>query len=188
MSDDFALTPRQRAMVDLWEAHLRAEFDDRDVEAAMATMVDEPYVNHVPTLIGGIGRRQLAHFYGKYFIPQNPPDTEMEVISRTVGSDRIVEELIFRCTHTSVIDWLLPGVPPTGRRLEIAVVVVVTFQDGKMHHEHIYWDQASTLVQAGLLNPQGLPVVGVESVRKLCDPNSMPSNELMKRAVADDEL
>ncbi len=188
MNDGSALTPRQQAMVELWEAHLRAEFDDFSLDDTMATMVDEPYVNHVPTLIGGIGRRQLAHFYGKYFIPHMPPDTETEVVSRTVGVDRIVDELIFRCTHTTPLDWLLPGVPPTGRRLAVAIVVVVTFKDGKIHHEHIHWDQASTLVQAGLLDPTGLPVVGSEAAEKLHDPRSVPSNELLKRSVVDEEL
>ena len=188
MVDGDALTPREQALVDIWDAHIRAEFDDRSLDDTMATMVDEPYVNHVPTLIGGIGRRQLAHFYGRYFIPHNPPDTETEVISRTVGQNRIVDELIFRCTHTTPLDWLLPGVPPTGRRLELAIVVVVSFRDGKIHHEHIHWDQASALVQAGLLDPQGLPVVGVEAVRKLCDPQSVPSNKLLKRVVDDGEL
>jgi carboxymethylenebutenolidase len=188
MVDEAALSPRERAMVDAWEAHLRAEFDDRSLDDTMATMVDEPYVNHVPTLIGGIGRRQLAHFYGKYFIPHNPPDTVTELISRTVGRDRIVDELIFCCTHTMPIDWLLPGIAPTGRRLEIPVVVVVTFENGKIHHEHIYWDQASAMVQAGLLDPAGLPVMGDETARKLRDPRSVPSNELLKRVVLDEEL
>jgi carboxymethylenebutenolidase len=188
MSDEVALSPQERALVDVWEAHLRAEFDDRSLHDTMATMVDEPYVNHVPTLIGGIGKRQLAHFYGRYFIPHNPPDTKTEVISRTVGQNRIVDELIFCCTHTTPIDWLLPGVPPTGRRLEVPVVVSVTFENGRIHHEHIYWDQASTLVQAGLLAPGGLPVVGDEAARKLRDPRSVPSNALLKRTVADREL
>ena len=188
MPDEIALSPHEQALVDVWDAHIRAEFDDRSLDDTMATMVDEPYVNHVPTLIGGIGRRQLAHFYGRYFIPHNPSDTETEVISRTVGQNRIVDELIFRCTHTTSIDWLLPGVPPTGRRLEIPVVVVVAFENGRIHHEHIYWDQASALVQAGLLKPQGLPVVGDEAARKLRDPQSVRSNELLKRSVTDGEL
>ncbi|MEX2113347.1 MAG: ester cyclase, partial [Pirellulales bacterium] len=124
----------------------------------------------------------------KYFIPHMPPDTETEVVSRTVGQNRIVDELIFRCTHTTPLDWLLPGVPPTGRRLELAIVVIVTFENGKIHHEHIHWDQASALVQAGLLDPKGLPVVGDEAARKLLDPRSVPSNELLKRSVVDGEL
>jgi carboxymethylenebutenolidase len=188
MKDETTPTPRQQAMVDLWEAHLRAEFGDFSLDDTMATMVEEPYVNHVPTLIGGMGRRQLAHFYGQYFIPHMPPDTQTELVSRTVGTDRIVDELIFRCTHTTPLDWLLPGVPPTGRRLEVAIVVVVAFENGKIHHEHIHWDQASALVQAGLLDPTGLPVVGSEAAQKLHDPRSVPSNGLLKRVVEDREL
>ena len=175
------LTAQQQAQVDLWEAHTRAEFIDKDAAASCDTMIPDAYVNHVPTLAGGHGRRQLEHFYGHYFIPHMPPDTETELISRTVGHGQIVDELIFRCTHTTHIEWLLPGVPPTGRRLELVLVVIVAFENGKMHHEHILWDQASALVQLGLLDPTNLPVVGREAARKLQDPAAIPSNTLLKR-------
>jgi carboxymethylenebutenolidase len=145
------LSAEQRAMLALWEEHLKAEFEDKDACASCDTMVANPYVNHVPVLTGGVGRRQLEHFYGKYFIPSMPPDVELVPISRTVGQDRIVDEFVFTCTHTVQMDWLLPGVKPTGRRLELVTVVVVYFEKGKIHHEHIHWDQASALVQLGQL-------------------------------------
>jgi carboxymethylenebutenolidase len=180
-----SLTPEQRAMVALWEKHLAAEFQDRDAAASCDTMVAHPYVNHVPVLTGGVGRRQLEHFYGRYFIPGMPADVELIPISRTVGQNRIVDEFVFRCTHTVPMDWLLPGVPPTGRRLELVKVVIVTFKDGRIHHEHIHWDQASALVQVGLLDAAKLPVSGAEAARKALDPDAVPSNELMKRTIAD---
>ncbi len=102
-------------LVDLWETHLRYEFETRDVDATMETMVAEPYVNHVPTMAGGVGHDQLKRFYKYHFIGENPPDTELVPISRTVGSDQIVDDLLFKFTHTSEIDYLLPGVKPTGR-------------------------------------------------------------------------
>jgi carboxymethylenebutenolidase len=179
------LTPEQRAMVALWEEHLKAEFTDRDARASCDTMVVHPYVNHVPVLTGGVGRKQLEHFYGRYFIPGMPPDVELVPISRTVGQNRIVDEFIFRCKHTVQMDWLLPGVPPTGRPLELVTVVIVSFEGGKIHHEHIHWDQASALVQLGLLDPSVLPVAGVEAARKMLDPTSVPSNLLMNRTIAD---
>jgi carboxymethylenebutenolidase len=182
------LSSEQRAMLALWEEHLKAEFQDKDARASCDTMVANPFVNHVPVLTGGVGRRQLEHFYGKYFIPSMPNDVEMVPISRTVGYDRIVDEFVFCCTHTKEMDWLLPGVKPTGRRLESVTVVIVYFQDGKIHHEHIHWDQASILVQLGLLDPSGLPVSGAEAARKMLDPTSVPSNLLMKRTIADDML
>ncbi len=182
------LTPEQRAMVDLWEEHLKAEFQDKDAGASCDTMVARPYVNHVPVLTGGVGRRQLEHFYGRYFIPSMPPDVEMVPISRTVGQNRIVDEFVFRCTHTVQMDWLLPGVPPTGRRLELVMVVIVYFEGGKIHHEHIHWDQASALVQLGLLDPAKLPVAGAEAARKMLDPAAVPSNLLMKRTITDELL
>jgi carboxymethylenebutenolidase len=179
------LSPEQRAMVDLWEEHLKAEFQDKSARASCDTMVPNPYVNHVPVLTGGVGRRQLEHFYGKYFIPSMPPDTKLVPISRTVGYERIVDEFVFSCTHTTEVDWLLPGVKPTGRRLELVTVVVVAFQNGKIHHEHIHWDQASALVQLGMLVPKDLPVSGAEAAHKMLDPTSVPSNLLMKRTISD---
>lgn len=167
-------------LVSLWEAHCRYEFETRDVEATMATMVAEPYVNHVPTMTGGVGYDQLKRFYRDHFIGGNPPDTELVPVSRTVGSDQIVDEMIFRFTHTSEIDWMAPGVTATGRRVEVPLVAIVRFEDGKVAHEHIYWDQASVLVQMGLLDPEGLPVAGVETAMKVVD-KGRPSNALMAR-------
>ena len=139
-------------------------------------------------LTGGVGRRQLERYYSRYFIPGQPPDVEIVPISRTVGQDRIVDEFVYRCTHSIPMDWLLPGVPPTGRRMEIPTVVIITFEGGKMQSERIYWDQASVLVQLGLLGPAGLPVAGVEVARKALDPAAVPSNLLMKRTLADELL
>jgi carboxymethylenebutenolidase len=167
-------------LVALWEAHCRYEFETRDVDATMATMVAAPYVNHVPTMTGGVGHDQHKRFYKYHFIGGNPPDTTLTPISRTVGADQIVDEMLFSFTHTSEIDWMLPGVPPTGRRVEIPLVAIVRFVDGKVAHEHIYWDQASVLVQIGRLDPKGLPVAGAETAHKVMD-KTKPSNALMTR-------
>ena len=142
------------------------EFETRDVDATMATMVPAPYVNHVPTMTGGVGHDQLKRFYKYHFIGGNPPDTGLTPVSRTVGADQIVDEMIFSFTHTSEVDWMLPGVPPTGRKVEIPLVAIVQFVGDKVAHEHIYWDQASVLVQVGLLDPKGLPVAGVETAAR----------------------
>src|ERR1700722_1389463 len=170
----------------LWEAHCRYEFETRDVDATMATMVDEPYVNHIPTMTGGVGHDQLKRFYKYHFIGANPPDTTMIPTSRTVGVDRIVDEMIFRFTHTTTIDWMLPGIAPTGRTVEVPLVAIVQFRDGKVAHEHIYWDQASVLVQIGKLDATGLPVAGAETARKVLDPK-LPSNALLRDTRATSE-
>ena len=162
----------------LWEAHCRHEFETRDADATMATMVDEPYVNHVPTMTGGVGRDQLKRFYKHHFIGANPPDMELVPVSRTVGADQLVDELVIRFTHTSEIDWMLPGIAPTGRKVAVPLVAIVRFRDGKVAHEHIYWDQASVLVQVGALEPGTLPVAGAETARKVLD-KGQPSNTLM---------
>lgn len=170
----------QHDLVALWEAHCRHEFETRDVDATMATMVATPYVNHIPTMTGGVGHDQLKRFYKYHFIGGNPPDTALTPVSRTVGEDQLVDEMIFSFTHTSEVDWMLPGIAPTGRRVEVPLVAIVKFRDGKVAHEHIYWDQASVLVQIGLLDPAGLPVAGAETAKKVTD-KSLPSNTLMKK-------
>jgi carboxymethylenebutenolidase len=175
------LTPAQERLRQLWDEHVRYEFSTRNTEDTLATMVKDAYVNHIPVLTGGSGRDELRAFYSKRFIPQMPPDTEMTPVSRTIGDDQIVDEMIFKFTHTIPMDWMLPGIPPTGKCVEVPLVAIVRFRDGKLAHEHIYWDQASVLVQIGLLDPAKLPVAGVESARKVLDP-SLPANELMKRA------
>jgi carboxymethylenebutenolidase len=165
---------------ELWEEHVRHEFATHNTEDTLATMVDDAYVNHIPVLTGGVGKDELREFYSKRFIPQMPPDTEMTPVSRTIGADQLVDEMIFKFTHTIRMDWMLPGVAPTGKRVEVPLVAIVRFRDGKLAHEHIYWDQASVLVQLGLLDASVLPVAGLESARKALDP-SLPANELMRR-------
>jgi carboxymethylenebutenolidase len=174
------LTPAQEVLQALWEEHLQYEFGTHSTEDALATMVEDAYVNHIPVMTGGVGKPALREFYSKYFIPQMPPDLELNPISRTIGTDRLVDEMMAKFTHTVWMDWMLPGIAPTGKRVEVAVVTIVQFRDGKLAHEHIYWDQASVLVQLGLLDPGKLPVVGVESARKALDPN-LPSNTLIDR-------
>jgi carboxymethylenebutenolidase len=172
---------REEFLRNLWEEHMRHEFATHDAEETLATMVDDAYVNHIPVLTGGVGKDALREFYAKRFIPQMPPDTEVIPVSRTIGTDQLVDEMIFKFTHTVRMDWMLPGVAPTGKRVEIPLVAIVRFRDNKLAHEHIYWDQASLLVQLGLLDPNTLPVAGIETARKVVD-NSLPSNVLMQRA------
>jgi carboxymethylenebutenolidase len=169
------LTAEQEALRDLWEEHIRCEFSTPSTEHTLATMVADAYVT------GRVGREELREFYSKRFIPQMPPDTEMTPISRTIGNDQLVDEMVFKFTHTIKMDWMLPGVAPTGKRVQIPLVVIVRFRDGKLAHEHIYWDQASVLVQLGLLEVGTLPVAGVEAARKALD-QSLPSNALIRRA------
>ena len=164
----------------LWEMHTSCEFATRDVAATMRTMVAEPYVNHVPVMTGGVGQRDLARFYANHFIPKLPADTRLVPVSRTVGADRIVDEMLFCFTHDTEIDFMLPGVPPTGKYVEVPTVAIVNFRGDKLCHEHIYWDQASVLVQIGLLDPKGLPVAGIDTAKKLLD-ERRPSNTLMAR-------
>jgi carboxymethylenebutenolidase len=164
----------------LWDEHTLYEFVKRDVDATMATMVPEPYVNHVPTMTGGVGYRDLARFYRHHFIPTTPADTRLIPISRTIGADRVVDEMLFCFTHDIEIDWMLPGLKPTGKYVEIPLVAIIRFRGGKLYNEHIYWDQASVLVQIGALDPEGLPVAGIATAKKVVD-ESLPSNELMPR-------
>jgi carboxymethylenebutenolidase len=163
----------------LWDAHCRCEFETRDVDATMATMVAEPYVNHIPTMTGGVGYDKLHDFYANHFVGVNPPDLELVPVSRTVGESSVVDEFILRFTHTTVMDWMLPGIEPTGRTVEVPMVAIVQFQGDKLVHEHIYWDQASVLLQLGLLDAKGLPIAGAATAHKVLDV-SLPSNTLMR--------
>ena len=130
----------------LWDKHCEYEFDARDVAATMSTMVSEPYVNHIPTMTGGVGAKELSRFYEHHFVNGNPKDTHMIPISRVVGTDRVVDEMLFCFTHDREIDWMLPGIAPTGKPVKVPLVAIVAFRDGKLCNEHIYWDQASVLV------------------------------------------
>ena len=174
------LTPAQESLQALWEEHLQYEFGTHSTEDAVATMVEDAYVNHISVMTGGVGKPAVREFYSKYLIPQIPPDLELVSISRTIGTDQLVDEMVATFTHTIQMDWMLPGVAPTGKRVEVPVVAIIRFRDGKIAHEHIYWDQASVLVQVGLLDPGTLPVVGIDSARKAIDPN-LPSNTLIDR-------
>ena len=176
-----SLTAAQESLSQLWEEHVRHEFATHNTEDTLATMVEDAYVNHIPVLTGGVGRDELREFYSKRFIPQMPPDTEMIPISRTIGDNQLVDEMVFKFTHSIRMDWMLPGIAPTGKRVEVPLVAIVQFRDGKLAHEHIYWDQASVLVQLGLLDAGRLPVVGVETAHKALDPK-LPSNALMRHA------
>jgi carboxymethylenebutenolidase len=160
--------------------HLAAEFTTMDLEATMATMTADPYLNHVPVMTGGIGREEVRRFYGDVFIGHWPADTAIQRVSRTVGADQVVDELVMTFTHDVSMGALLPGVPPTGKKVRLAVCVVAGFVNGKLSHEHIYWDQASLLVQVGLLDPAGLPVLGAEEADKLLAPRSIPANALLQ--------
>src|SRR5207253_5803172 len=165
----------------LWEEHMRYEFETCNADDTVATMVDDAYVNHIPVMTGGTGKPALREFYATHFIPKMPPDMAMTPLSRTIGTDQLVDEMVINFTHTVEIDWMLPGIAPTGRRVEVALVVIVRFRDGKLAHEHIYWDQASVLAQLGLIDAERLPVAGAESAKKALDP-SLPANTLIRRA------
>ncbi|MGE0094455.1 MAG: ester cyclase [Alphaproteobacteria bacterium] len=160
----------KQALIDVFQKHVAAELAG-DLDTTMATMSAEPHLHNVPTMVGGVGYEGVKAFYrdhlvGKFF----PPDATMTPVSRTVDEHQLVEELVITFTHTTVIDWMLPGIAPTGRKVEVAFAVVAGCKDGKITHEHIYWDQATVLAQLGLIDPKGLPVVGAESARKLLNP------------------
>ncbi|KFA69889.1 hypothetical protein S40285_07926 [Stachybotrys chlorohalonatus IBT 40285] len=183
----------------IWEEHTYYEFADRSVEHTMSTMVQEPYVNHVPTMTGGVGRTRLTTFYRDHFIFNNSADTELELISRTVGTDRVIDEFIFKFTHDQEVDWLIPGIPPTGLKVEVPFTAVVNIRGDRLYHEHIAWDQGTVLRQLGLMPeylpypyplPDGkvpaegnqfeykVPVGGIETADKMRDKNLVASNQM----------
>ena len=166
----------------VFDAHVAAEFVDMDLDATMATMTDEPYVYHLPAMTGGVGTDAVRQFYGDHFIGHWPTDIEITPVSRTVGEAQVVDELVLSFTHDIEMPQLLPGIAPTGKRVRLAFCVVVGFEDGKVSHEHIYWDQASFLAQVGLLDPASLPVTGAEQAETVLDKGAHPLNKLIRRS------
>ena len=156
----------------IFGAHMDAELAG-DLDKTLATMSDEPHLVNVPTMIGGKGPDDVRTFYANRLIGQFfPPDVKFETLSRTYSPERLVDELIISFTHTHKIDWMLQGVEPTNRFVEVAFVVIVGIDGDKVTHEHIHWDQANVLVQLGLLDPTGLPVSGAGAAAKLRDPST----------------
>jgi carboxymethylenebutenolidase len=163
----------------VFDDHVAAEFVDMDLDATMATMTDDPYVNHVPVMTGGVGSDGVRRFYGDHFIGKWPRDVAITSVSRTIGESQVVDELVLTFTHDIEMPQLLPGVAPSGKPVQLAFCVVVGFEDGKVAHEHIYWDQASLLVQVGLLDTAELPVTGAEQADNVLDPRAHPLNRLI---------
>ena len=181
MSNEEALSPAQQRMLDAYLRHTASEFETQNADEALTTMGERPNVILLPSLTGGLGRDEVHGFYADYFIFGMPEDVEFVPVSRIVANDTIVEESVLRFTHTAEISWMLPGLEPTGRRVEVGVCTVVRMQDDKVVHEHVYWDQASVLNQLGLLDAENLPVVGAEAARQLLEPTG-PLNQLIERA------
>ncbi|KAL7781561.1 hypothetical protein V8C37DRAFT_398153 [Trichoderma ceciliae] len=149
-----------RQTVDLeqvWEENVQGKFFTRSLKSTMSTYTTHksPHVTYVPTLTGGIGTDELQEFYSRFF--HNPASLKMTLLSRTIGADRIVDEIHVHFKHTQEMPWILPGVPATQRRVQILVVSIITLRGGKLYHEHVYWDQASVLLQIGALDPKIVP-------------------------------
>jgi carboxymethylenebutenolidase len=172
-------TAAEQALIDVWNTHTAAEFELKDADAAIATMTEHPVLIHVPVGTGATGREPLREFYREIFIPQMPPDFELELLTRSVGQNRVIDEFIVRFTHTVQMDWFAPGIAPTGRRLAVPHVGIVAFEGGKISSEHIYWDQATVLLQLGILE-DGLPALGADQADRLSNSDA-PANTLIKR-------
>jgi carboxymethylenebutenolidase len=162
----------------VWKRHAYHKYVTRDIDAVMDTMVSDPYFNDIPTMTGGSDFDSLKHFYQAHFMYSIPADAQLMPVSRTVGIDRIVDEFVLCCTHSCEMHWMLPGIEPTGKYFEVAMVAIACFRGEKIDNMHVYWDQATVLVQIGKLDPAGLPVKGIESAQKVLD-TSGPSNTLM---------
>lgn len=165
----------------VWDQHVSAEFSAKSADVAVATMTADSYVNLIPLMVGARGRDQVRDFYANHFVSQLPPDIEIVPVSRTSGQGRVVDEMIIRFTHSIRMDWLLPGIPPTGKRVELPFLAIIQFEGAKIAHEHLYWDQASVLVQLGLLDRK-LPVRGGEIAAQVLN-FTQPMNALIRRAL-----
>jgi hypothetical protein len=179
------------------QSHWNSRFEDDDPDRASMGVVKQmtqnsPHVTILPTMEGGVGRKKLAEFYGEFFVPSLVEDFNIRLISRTLGVNRIVDEMVVSFTHSDEVDWILPGVPPTNKHVEIPMVSIVAVRNDKLVSEHMYWDQASVLMQVGLLDPKlvpkklkneglkRLPVVGAEAAKQLVEPQQQRYNKLLQ--------
>ena len=178
-TDSYSKLPNNLGRV--FNKHVKCEFEEKNVDATMKTMVPEPYVHHVPVLTGGIGYNGVYDFYKNIFIGKMPSDTKFITISRTRDNNQVVDELIMSFTHDIEIPAMIPGISPTGKHVELPVVVVMKFKGNKIAHEHIYWDQASMLAQIGLLDSKMLPVTGVEQAKKLKEFSLLTKRKIQKK-------
>ncbi|KAK5946282.1 hypothetical protein PMZ80_000424 [Knufia obscura] len=192
----FGMEPDLEGVVD-WHNRLKWSGKEDDVEDLMKSVGKGAVLNHAPTMTGGIGKKDLKRFYSEFFAERNPPDLKTKLLSRTVGSDTVVDEMLVGFTHSVEMPWILPGIPPTGKRVEVVLVTVIGIRGGKVCAENVHWDQASVLVQVGLLDPkhvpssfkateegkekqvERLPVFGLEAARKVADESKGKSNELI---------
>jgi carboxymethylenebutenolidase len=169
------LIPSQQALLDVWQKHLYAEFAVKDVEMALSTMTDNPYVLCVPVGGGGYGQDGVRRFYAEEFFRGMPADTKMTTVAQTIADNVLIDESVVSFTHDVAMEWILPGIAPTGRALELAMIAVISFQDGKIASERLYWDQATLLVQLGVIDPATPSVRGAEAAQLLLDPSKLAS-------------
>jgi carboxymethylenebutenolidase len=162
-------TAGDQDLLAVWQDHVYSEFALKDATRALTTMTDDPYVLMVPIAVGGRGRGGVYSFYHDLFLAQLPADIAPVPISQVMGRHILVEEAVYQFTHDRVMDWMIPGVPRTGKRVEVAVVAIIQFEERKIASEHLYWDQGSVLAQLGVINPARVPVKGVESARTLLE-------------------
>lgn len=177
----------------VWNAKYEDDVPERASMSIVTNMTqNSPHVSILPTLEGGIGRKKLEEFYREFFVPSLVEDFKIRLVSRTMGVERVVDEMVVSFTHSDEIDWILPGVQPTDKFVEIPMVSIVAVRGGKLVSEHMYWDQASVLVQVGLLDPKvvpkqfkskglkRLPVAGAEAAKQLVEPRQERYNKLLQ--------
>jgi carboxymethylenebutenolidase len=149
-----------------WHQHSYAKFELKDADAVLETMSDNPHVFCIPSGSGAAGREGVRDFYAHQFLPGIPPDLDMLPISEVFAEEHVVTECVMKFTHTVRMEWMLPGVPPTGRRAELLLVAIARFENGKIASKHIYWDAAALLFQLRLVDSAAV-AAGVRSAAKV---------------------
>ncbi|KAL4889419.1 hypothetical protein BDV59DRAFT_210344 [Aspergillus ambiguus] len=160
---------------DKWDQIQENRYFSSNMRDPLASYVRNgtPSITYTPTLEGAAGREALRRFYATSFPQGKPPSMQMRLLSRTIGADRVVDEIYVYFKHTQDMPWILPHVPPTDKEVRIVIINIVCLRGGQLYSEHVYWDQASVLVQVGLLHPKdvgdgklgNVPIVGSEAAR-----------------------
>jgi carboxymethylenebutenolidase len=170
-------TPSQQALLDVWQKHLYAELALKDLDMAMSTMSDNPYVLCVPVGKGGYGADGVRCFYGEEFFRGIPADTKTTTVAQTIAEHVLIDEWVVSFTHDLPMEWMLPGIAPTGRSVELAMISVISFEDGKIASERLYWDHAGLLAQLGVIDPATPSVRGAEAAQLLLDPSKLATSK-----------
>jgi carboxymethylenebutenolidase len=120
-----------------------------DLERAMALVTDDVALSMLPVGSGARGADELRRHLADDVLPHQPADLATRRVSRTGDRWRVVDEELVSFTHDRELPWLLPGLAPTGRRVEVLAISLVTVRQQRVAEHRTLWDHHGLLAQLG---------------------------------------